>query len=241
MKVKFFISAVMLLVATSASAQFQTGSSSSAATASNEEDYNAIYFQYNPQTQKVDINGADDESGFKGIALGWKKGFKLMQSHPLFLEAGLAFQYTFYSDEASDVEHESQYTYGESIETKFNMGTLSVPLNLTYRYAIPNSTISIAPYAGLTLKGNLWAKQTQTFTEYSGKKVDSEEEKCDYFDKDDMGGSDNTANRLQVAWQIGVNVNFPKFYLGIGYGSDLGDFTKKCTFSTTYLTAGFNL
>lgn len=234
MKTKLFISAVTLLIATSVSAQFQTNISDTLASTNIEDSYDVLYFQYNPQTLNVDNKGVDDLDDFNGITFGWKKGFRIDDFLPFFLETGLAFQYSYYNSNREYV-FSSEYPEAYS-EEKINMGTLSVPLNVTYRCAIPNTNIMIAPYLGLRLKCNLWAKGTQTVG-YIGIE---EENKIDLFDKDDMGGN-NTANRLQVAWQIGVNVNFKKVHLGIGYGKDLGDFLKKTKFSTTYLTLGFNL
>ncbi len=241
MKTKLFISAVTLLIATSVSAQFQTNIFDTLASSNIEDSYDVLYFQYNPQTLNVDNKGVDDLDDFNGITFGWKKGFRIDDFLPFFVEPGLAFQYSYYNSnreyfypaiyEASYEESEKAYS-----EEKITMGAVCVSLNGTYRCAIPNTNIMIAPYLGLRLKCNLWAKDTQTV----GYKGIEEENKIDLFDKDDMGGN-NTANRLQVAWQIGVNVNFKKVHLGIGYGKDLGDFLKKTKFSTTYLTLGFNL
>lgn len=195
MKVKFFISAVMLLVATSASAQFQTGSSSSAATASNEEDYNAIYFQYNPQTMYFDD---EDESGANGYLLGFVHGTQLSNQYPVYIESGLAFQYAKYDDNG----------------TEMSFTDLRVPVNFSYRYQVPNSMFTIAPYVGLTAKIN-----------FSGKlEVDGYSGSVSFFDKDDMGESKYTANRFQLAWQIGVNADINKIRLGIGYGKDLTEY-----------------
>lgn len=215
MKAKLLLSAGLLLIATSASAQFVQQPTKPTVNTVQESKYSQMYFQYNPQT----LNGEnDDESGFNGFLVGFKFGNSLSSSDPIYLEYGFNFQYTSYSKHDDDV----------------NMGTLAVPLNLTYRWAIPNSTITLAPYAGLTVKGHLWAKEEYKDS-YYGKK-----QKTDWFDEDDMG-DDNTANRLQLGWQIGVNVGFKKFHVGIGYGKDLTDFFEDEKFSATNITLGFDI
>lgn len=199
----------MLFVATSASAQFQQSNSSSTLSSDDVNGYNSLYFQYNPQKLK-------DESGYNGLVLGWKNGIALSSSQPFFLEAGLAFQYTFYSKD----------------DVKTNIGTLSIPLNLTYRIAIPDSKFAIAPYLGFALKGHLWGKQKFDSNYYG-------DDDINLFSDDDMSG--DPANRIQVAFQVGANFCLDKAYLGVGYGTDLSDFTKKCKFSSLNLTLGFNL
>lgn len=75
------------------------------------------------------------------------------------------------------------------------------------------------------------------------------DEDFDVFDNDDMEDDDFTWNRFQMGWQIGVNVNFQKAYLGLSYG---GDFTKTVKYmdgltgsgkdykmKTTSITLGF--
>ncbi|MCQ2095418.1 MAG: outer membrane beta-barrel protein [Bacteroidaceae bacterium] len=212
-KVKFLISAVMLLVATTASAQSEDG-------------YSAVYIQYNPQVKAMNNENVDD---YHGIALGYKRGMSISQSHPLFLEAGLAFQYTIYDTQ----EKTKKLDFDEG-----RMGTLSIPVNITYRFTFGHTKFTVAPYMGLTLKGNLWAKDKyDERTSYRGKLTYIHHNR-NLFDSDDMGGSDFTASRLQAAWQAGVNICLNKIYLGIGYGTDLVDFLKEERFNTTYMTLG---
>ncbi len=65
------------------------------------------------------------------------------------------------------------------------------------------------------------------------------------FDKgeDAMDGKDNTWNRFQMGWQVGVGVNYERYYLGVQVGTDFipayshkfeyGGESVKCKVNTT--------
>lgn len=243
MRIKNIFAAVLLAgICTSASAQFATQTSASAPTATNtpSEGWSSFYVQYNPSTFAADKG---DDFDFKGFSVGFNKAFGISQSSPLFLEVGAALQYSWYS-ESDDYYYEDYYDYYEfEIEEKVNLFTLKVPVNLTYVFNLPNSNISIAPYAGINLRYNLSGKLNLSCDD-----ADIDED-FDVFDKDDMEDDDFTWNRFQMGWQIGVNVNFQKAYLGLSYG---GDFTKTVKYmdgltgsgkdykmKTTSITLGF--
>lgn len=220
MRIKNIFAAVLLAgICTSASAQFATQTSASVSTATNtpSEGWSSFYVQYNPSTLAADKG---DDLDFTGLTIGLSKAFSISQSTPLFLEAGAALQYSWFSEDGEYYDYDGYYGYEEyDAKEKVNLFTLKVPVNLTYVFNLSNSDISIAPYAGINLRYNISGKYTM--------EIDDEEEDLNLFDDDDMG-DDMTWNRFQMGWQIGVNVNFKKAYLGISYG---GDFTKSTKYS----------
>lgn len=121
---------------------------------------------------------------------------------------------------------------------------------MTYAFAIPNSKITIAPYAGLNLRLNLFGNRKievdgldayydeDEFWEMMEDEYGIKEE-ANLFDKDDMGHKDATWKRFQIGWQIGVNVDFQKAYLGLSYGSDFSEIVKDSKLKTTSITLGF--
>lgn len=228
MRIKnIFATAILAAVCTSASAQF--ASSTSGATATNDvstDGWSSVYVQYNPSTLAADKG---DDFDFTGLTIGFSKAFSISQSKPLFLEAGAVLQYSWYSE---DVEYyyEDDYYYEEfDASEKINLFTLKVPVNLTYVFNLPNSGISIAPYAGINFRYNISGKY----------KIEDEDEDLNIFDEDDMGHKDATWKRFQIGWQIGVNVNFQKAYLGVSYGSDFTEIVKDCKMKTTSITLGY--
>lgn len=209
MKIKMLLAALLLTVTTAASAQSaQSGQPSKATSSSVVQKYNRVFASYSPLT--FSYKGKSGDDSFGGFQAGWLGGFNVMHGTPLYLEVGANVQANFYSDDYVD-------------ET---LVSLNIPVNVTYRYTFNNTKITLAPYAGLRLKGNIIA------TDNDGKDTES------LFDKDYMG--DNTAKRLQVGYQIGVGITLTKVYLGIGYEGELSDFTKKVKGSGFLATIGLD-
>ena len=147
--------------------------------------------------------------------------------NPLFIESGLSFQCTYCDTE--------QTNKGAIVGHR---GTISIPVNLIYRFKVFNSDIVMAPYIGHTLKYNFLAKETDTRVVGSGKNATLVKTELNLFDEDDMGDERSTANHIQMAWQFGIDLYIGKICFGIGYGTDLVDFLKSERFSTTYMTLG---
>lgn len=76
-------------------------------------------------------------------------------------------------------------------------------MNVTYKFDVAEG-IRIAPYAGITLQGNIIGE------------IDGD----DWFDEYD-------AKRFTVGWQIGSNFEFGKFFVGVGYGSAFTDIMEE--------------
>lgn len=140
----------------------------------------------------------------------------------------MGLQYSFYSEDYSDDDFD--------MTEKVAMFSIKVPVNLVYRYNLPNSNISLCPFAGVTLRYNLSGKLKYEF--------EDEEEDEDYdfnlFDKDDMGSKDETWKRFQIGWQIGAKAIFNnKVSLAVSYGSDFSEIVKKTKVKTTTISLGF--
>lgn len=221
---KFWAVAALLAVSASASAQFtNTKSTGGGVSTDISNGWSTFNVQYNASSFIYDVSGADNES-FSAFTLEYTNAIGVSKSLPLFVEWGVGLQYGFKSD--SDSKEDSGYKI--DIEKNFSMLSVPIPVSLVYDYQIPNSSISIDPYLGLKLRANILAQEKVERTmEYRGEK-ESEDDTRNLFDKDDMGGSDNTWNRFQVGWQIGANARFNnKFMVGISYGSDFSELAEK--------------
>lgn len=215
--IKAIMVAVALTASTSAFAQFTNAKSAASATSSDNNGWSTFYFEYSPSKLNYDGDDSDSES-FTGLSLGYNRAFSISNSAPLFIETGLGLQYSFFS---RDVK-----SYYSDEEIKFYWLSAKVPVELLYAWQIPNSAVELIPHAGINLRLNILGKE-----KYDG-------EDYDLFDKDDMGGSDNTLNRFQIGWQIGVKARFNKrFMIGLSYGSD-SEISKKTTTSGLDITAG---
>ncbi len=192
--------------------------------------FGTFYLQYN--SSKFDPKHGD-ELDFNGFSIGYNKAFSVSNSIPLFVETGIGLQLSFYSEEESfeveDYDGYYSYTTSYDVEDKVFMGSAKIPVNVMYKWDVPNSKISIAPYAGLNFRVNIGANRTISYGD--------EEEEYDLFDEDDMG-EDNAWKRFQAGWQIGVNAYLNKLVLGVSYGSDFSEIAEDCKIKTTSVTLG---
>lgn len=233
---KLFLVAGLLTVSAPAFAQFaNTGnnsgnkrSSSSASAAVTEKTYSRIELSYNPISW--DIDGDDDDTDdLTGISFGYVKGFSISKSMPLYVETGLRLTYAWWSDDEDGTEYKDTY-----------MG-LTIPVNLTYRFAIPNSKVLISPFVGLTLKGNIIGKSEADYEDGEDSEInwfDDKWEKGDEYDEDKDYGYG--AKRFQIGWNIGANVSFNQFNVGLSYGSDFSELWEDTKTSNWAISVGYN-
>lgn len=222
---KFMVLITALVVSSSAMAQFKSNSSTQASSSSSNSDgWSTFYVEYNPINYNVDISGADDES-MTGFSIGYSKAFAVSPGAPVYIEAGLAGQYSFKSDflDVDDVD--------------FNMISAKVPVNLAYKFDLSNSSVSIIPFIGAYARYNISGK-----VKYTGSSKDKEWDLFDKKDMEDLGLTmDGKAfNRLQLGWQIGAKAKISdSFLVSLSYGTDFSEITKKIKVSTTAITLGY--
>ncbi len=241
--IKLFAAAAMLAVSATASAQFTNTAKTGSSSAVNTDGWGTFYLQWNPSSINIDVKNADDQS-FTGFSVGYNRAFNVVKNTPLFLEAGAALQYSFYKEdgkvgiyEYDEYEDEVYYDVVDG-EVKMNMFSVKVPVNLMYKFDIPNSSVALAPFAGITLRYNISGKLKTSSTDDEYEDVDDLDQ--DVFDKKDMGSKDATWKRFQAGWQIGVNAHFGDNWLvGVSYGSDFSELYKKAKISTTSVTLGY--
>ena len=265
---KLFVSVCLLATSIMASAQFATGDAgnsfrTSTKTFGEVSEHNSFFVQYNllgvgDFADLLDDWDAESEK-LNGISLGYNHAFALTQSIPLFVEVGAGMTYawaTFFEEEDT---YDCYYCGDECSETEKDMSQhlmVNIPVNVMYKFQIPNSSIVLEPYVGLNVKAHILGQSKYKYT-YEACCDDSEEECEDYaeylededllvtnyFDKKDMGGKKYVASRLNIGWQIGANVDFGSAFVGISYGSDFGKYMERgsddWTFSATNITVGF--
>ncbi len=263
---KFLLVAGLMAVSAPAFAQFantgnanNTSSSSAALT----ESYNRLSISYNPMTIAPDRDNMDNAS-FTGIALQYTRGISLSSRMPVFIETGLKVGYYFKSDDMNfgDFFNDDAETV-DGVETKYTGIQASIPINLAYKFALPNSEVSITPFIGLNLKYNIVSKYKTEFSEqdddsngkddkdgyYGGYYGDGDEDlsesgqddkEVDLFDKKEAGGKDSQHKRFQFGWNIGAGLNYKALYLGVSYGSDFTELCKKTKTSNWAVSVGYN-
>jgi hypothetical protein len=190
-------------------------------------EWSTFYIQWNPSSIKPD--GGSSES-FNGYSIGYNKAISLTQSQPIFLELGLAAQYSYKNKKDTNEGYISGYGwYSNDVESTFTMVSAKIPVQLDYVFNIPNTNIDLVPNLGLDLRFNIIGKVKQ--------EAGGDSESIDLFDDDDMG--DNAWKRFQIGWHIGINAMFNKqFMVGLSYGSDFSEIAEKTKINTTSLTVG---
>lgn len=248
---KLYLSACLLAMATTVSAQF-ANSNTSTSRNMDTNGWSRISLSYNPIKIVTDYEEADDQNA-TGFSLGYTKGFSITKSLPLFVEVGINGLYAFNTIDAEDDDLlDYIQEQGYDVERKTALFSLNIPINLAYKFSI-NDKFSIMPYLGINLKGNIIGKNKFKLnssledTYYDNEKEfweDFEDEfgkkDVNMFDKDEVGSKDATWKRFQMGWQIGVGLNYDKLYVGVGYGKDFTELCKKTKIATTSITLGYN-
>ena len=218
---------VACLFASTASAQFvnsgntntSVGSKNSISSMST-ENYSRFYVSYN----LLKINWEDNQSEMEeavpltsSLTAGYLYASSLTNQVPLFLEYGANFQYSF----------------GKEDDYSLNMYSVNIPINFAFKFQFKD--VSLTPYVGVNCRVNVAGSAKP-------KKGDS----INIFDKDDMGGSDNTPKRFQAGINFGIGFSYKAIYLGVGYISDFSkiynndDADMVGKIGTTTLTVGIN-
>lgn len=182
-------------------------------------EWGSFYVQYNPMKFTQDLSGYDDLD-FTGFTVGYDKLISIAGNTPVYLSAGGAVNAAFYSESEGDEELSMTFV------------SAKIPVSLTYKWAVSDA-VSILPYGGLYARFNVIGNM----------KYDDgyDDETISVFDKKDMGSSDATWKRMQLGYQIGVNVMFnDKWHLGLAYASDFSEVCKKCKFNTPAITIGLD-
>lgn len=171
--------------------------------------FNTLEVAYSPTTMNVNF-GIDLKFKLNSIAAEWSQARALPLGFPLYVHYGVGLQYTMGKMEifASD--------------SKLNILSAKVPVNLMYVFEIPNTNLSLMPYAGLNSRCNILAqsKDKEGLDDSGQEKIVT----TDLLSKDDMGNE--PFNRFVFGWQVGAKVSYDRFLLGIGYEGPVSNFYK---------------
>lgn len=179
-KLSFVLTVALMAIATTASAQFANSGKKTTKVSTNTENYNRFVAAYN----SFSLSTEGDSLDLTGLSVGWTKGISIAEKMPLYVETGLHVMYAFGSEYGFD------YSY---------LG-VNVPVLLTYKITL-HETMSILPYAGLNLRGNILGEESEDGDKY------------DFFD-------DYDAKRFGVGASLGVNFDFKSLSVGLGYTFD---------------------
>lgn len=165
-------------------------------------------------------NESQGFSNYTSFGVGFSTSALFSEHSPFFVETELNLIYT----KSKEEEH--------GVKTTFTMISSTLPLNVGYIIAIPNTKVAFCPFVGLSGKFHYYGKIK---TEYKG-----ESESSNVFDESDMG-KDNKYNDLQLAWQAGLKFcirGTNTAFLRLSYGEDLTELAKKLKMKQFTLAIG---
>lgn len=158
----------------------------------------------------------DEDSGSMfGFGVHYLHGFPLMQNQPLYLETGGSMKFMFYTDHltASTLLPDGSYELEEEFRQRIQMVTLSVPVNVAYKYDI-NDRWSITPFIGIDVKAHLSGWVTDITIDSNGEFRDV----GNLFDRKDM--DDLEWHRFQLGWNVGLRAAYRHFSVAGSFGTD---------------------
>ena len=184
MKRLVFFALVALCMGSSAMALAKEPAEKSAATTVGPSKcYHRFYAGYAPTifyTERGDKNVSDLLNGFN---VGWMSGFNVTKCRlPLYTEVGV----------------KANVGLGDFLSDFDKYLAIEIPVNVAYRFSIPNTKIHLSPYLGVNFKVNALGK---------------DEDGLNYFDIDGT-------RRFQFGMQVGGHFDFNHFYLGLGFSAD---------------------
>lgn len=170
--------------------------------------YNLIGVSYDNTHLGFHEKGEPSEGlGLNGFGLEYTHGFGLSQAYPMYIEIGLKWNMGFGSDSYKD-EYESE-------KASYQLMRVNVPVSYAWRFGFGDN-FSITTYTGIDFRFNAMARYKWE-SEYRGNKDESDW--YNLFDKKDVG-EDDTWNRFQMGWHVGVRAEYSRAFFGINYGTD---------------------
>lgn len=250
---KVFLTLVCAGCVMSMSAQRASDTSFSA---SDIKDYNRIGISYNNTHYGFnDAYGKDHSEynfGLNGVGIDYIHGFSVSSSLPLYVETGLNLDFNFGNKKGEKYE-----TAGYWFQDKINYSDINmqVPVNVAWKFAAGDD-FSITPYLGINFKVHFSTRfkegvdtnvSDDLLAQIGYDKSDLEGEWISVYDdgEDAMGDKDETWNRFQMGWQVGVGFQYKPIYLGVQWGTDfIPAYSHKYTYdgeSETYKINTSNL
>lgn len=185
--------------------------------------WSTVFIEWTPSS--FIINGL--VAPYNGYSLGFSHTFVPSSTSQVRLETGAAVQYSYFSEHEGEEETD--------VNTKINVVSAKIPINLIYRIDFPNKNIELLPYLGITARGNFWGEMKLR----QGGKVFGRY--FDLFDKTEMGGKEYIWKHFQVGWQVGMKMRFShSLILGAGYGFDFNNCAKNTKNRTGSISIGYS-
>ena len=222
---------------------------------SNKRGWHGVSVSYHPITIHTSasssydgINESASESvNANGLSIGYTYSYLISSQVPVFVESGINFQWI--NDTSDESEKNDSWEYKSN--SKFNLYSIRVPLNVGYKLVLDEKS-SFFAFAGLYARGNLSGriKRNYSYSDHEYGEFEKDVFDINIFDKNDMDGE--TYNRFQFGWQVGGGFSYSNLYVSASYGKDFnnlygvsekneyGSYDIKAKISTISITLGLH-
>lgn len=239
-KVSVLLSA--LLISSVSFAQFVNGSVEHSIPNLKTKSWKGFRVSYDVTNAEIDLgDGENEELGFKGFSVGYVHSFNIVKNLPLFIETGLSFNYSKWSESYDQHYYVNGIGDYEAKEVEWGYTTmgLTVPINVAYKFTFDD--FYVIPYTGFYARVNLTAKEFDEDVEDDGSIT---KDKLNLFDKDELAEWDydenNAWNRINGGWQIGASIGYKIINVGVNYALDFNEITEGMKFGTISARLGVN-
>ena len=115
--------------------------------------WNSVWLQWNPMKTHSDY-AEFNKIKATGFTAGFSKTFKVCQKLPIFASLGIGAQYAYSKDTKLKSSNEYQNLYRTD---KYRALSAKVPVQIMYKYNIPNVPLAVIPFFGIHGKFNISA------------------------------------------------------------------------------------
>ena len=147
-----------------------------------------------------------------GFAVEYNYGIRPIKKIGLYFETGLKGTYTFAKDVF--VVYVDDFM---AMDGLFRYFSISIPLYFKYKFTMPNSHLTICPFAGFYYKRNVVAKQENSWSEidFIAGSMPSYQEDGVYVVEDYLKYQKN-----QIGWQVGLTLECKNYSISGYYSRD---------------------
>ncbi|MDE7388730.1 MAG: hypothetical protein K2M97_05700, partial [Muribaculaceae bacterium] len=174
--------------------------------------YNQVNFSYASQgynySMKVGdiLNGATsgnagdieasngNDISLQGFGLEYIRGFKVSKKYPMFVEAGVNFNFTF----------------GKAFGMSSQHIGMNIPISYAYKFNIKDK-FAIKPYVGIDFKVSLVGRS---------KEVDSDDD-SEWGNWYSEEFNDPAWKRFNLGWHLGADFQYRRYNIGFAFTSDI--------------------
>lgn len=146
-----------------------------------------------------DLDSQFNTASLQGFGVEYIRGFKVSKKLPMFVEAGINFNFTFGDEGGQPAQH---------------IG-FDIPISYAYKFNIKNK-FTIKPYAGLDFKVGLLGKHKVAYDE-----EDDDAEWESWYDSEDEDGNDTSWKRFNLGWHLGADFQYKSYSVGLNFVSGI--------------------